>query len=323
MLLGPVLLSVFMARSFASVDIRRPELAVWDPGQSGLVRALQSSELIRLVPVDSSRQGEQKVREGKLPAALTVPADFDSQLEQDQFPRLDLVVDDTNPGQVALIREAIRAALRQQAGQEIPADIRVMKVREFTGAPRKTLLPIWVVFTVLGGLTVTASTLVEEKEKKTLAAILAAPVELWEVLAGKTLAGFSLAFGAAVLVLALNQGLGPNWATQLVLVALGSLLFAALGTLVGLSVKGQAAANAAISGLYAVFFMPVALADISHTMRMLASWTPTYYLQTALNQAVLGGSGLREVAGSLAILTGAIAAVLLAGLLRLQHYTKT
>ncbi|MEW6278962.1 MAG: ABC transporter permease, partial [Candidatus Eremiobacterota bacterium] len=124
MLFGPVLLSMFMARSFAGVDVRRPEVAVFDPGNSGLVRALTASDLIRVARVDSREQGVSRVRQGRVPACLSVPPTFDEELEQDRFPRLDLTVDETYRGQVALIREALRGALRQQAGQEIPADIR-------------------------------------------------------------------------------------------------------------------------------------------------------------------------------------------------------
>lgn len=320
MLLGPVVLSFMMARSLGTADIRRPLLVVYDPGQSGLVRVLAGSELIKLEPVASWEEGRQRVIAGRAPALLGVPEDFDRSLEGDQFPRLDLVVDESYRGQVALIREAVRAALREQAGQEIPADVRVDKVREFTGAPRKTLLPIWVVFTALGALMVTASTLVEEKEKKTLSAILAAPVELWEVLAGKVLAGTLLAALASVLVLALNQGFTSAWPAQLLLVTLGSAVFAVIGTLVGLSVQSQATANAVLSGLYLLLFVPVALADVSQAMFQVARWLPTYYLQTALNQTILAGAGWAEVGLALQVLAGSALVAFVVGIVQLRRY---
>ncbi|GMU51394.1 MAG: hypothetical protein AMXMBFR33_05400 [Candidatus Xenobia bacterium] len=320
MLLGPVVLSVLMARSLGAADIRRPLLAVYDPGSSGLVRVLEASELIRIERVSSWSQGRELVERGRAPASLGVPAGFDGSLEQDLFPRLDLAVDESYRGQVAVIREAIRSALREQVGQEIPADIRVDKVREFTGAPRKTLLPIWVVFTTLGALMVTASTLVEEKEKKTLSAILAAPVELWEVLAGKLLSGFFLAALASVLVLALNQGFTRSWLSELALIALGCLAFAGLGTLVGLSVQSQATANAVLSGLYLVLFVPVALADVSQVMFQAARWMPTYYLQSALSQSILGGAGFSEVSRPLLILAVSTLLAFGASLWQLKRY---
>lgn len=319
-LIGPVVLSFMMARSLGSTDIRRPLLAVYDPGKSGLVRVLAGSELIRIETVASWEEGRQLVVRGRAPALLGVPADFDRDLGQDQFPRLDLAVDESYRGQVAVVREAIRAALREQAGQEIPADIRVDKVREFTGAPRKTLLPIWVVFTALGALMVTASTLVEEKEKRTLSAILAAPVELWEVLAGKILAGFFLADLASILVLALNGGFTSAWLAQLLLVSLGCAVFAVVGTLVGLSVRSQATANAVLSGIYLLLFVPVALADVSQAMFQVARWLPTYYLQTALNQTILGGAGWGEVGTALEILAGTAVVAFAIGLVQLRSY---
>lgn len=320
MLLGPVVLSILMARSLGSSDLRRPRVVVFDPGQSGLVRVLEGSELIKIEKVASWQEGRQLVERGRAPALLGVPDGFDRQLQQDEFPRLDLAVDESYRGQVAVVREAIRAALREQVGQEIPADIRVDKVREFTGAPRKTLLPIWVVFTALGALMVTASTLVEEKEKRTLSAILAAPVELWEVLAGKILAGVLLAALASSLVLALNEGFTGSWAVQLLLVTLGCVVFAVIGTLVGLSVQSQATANAVLSGLYLLLFVPVALADVSATMFQVARWLPTYYLQNALDQTILGGAGLEQVGRALQVLAGSAGFAFVASLVQLRRY---
>ncbi|MBI3928292.1 MAG: ABC transporter permease [Armatimonadetes bacterium] len=315
-LIGPVLLSMFFSRAFSDRDIRKPELALSDPGRSGLGRLLQSSDVLKIRPVGSLEEGRRLVEEGRAPAALEIPQGFDEGLLGGEFPRIRLIVDDSSRGQVALIREALRGALREQAGQEIPADVRVEKIREFKGGPRVALLPIWVVFTALSGLMVTASTLVEEKENKTLAQVLCAPVSLVDVLTGKVMAGFLLAYVASLLVLVLNGGApGP---AVVALLATGTFLFSALGILVGLFSRGQTAANAATSAIYMLLFVPVAMADFSTIMRVVAGWSPAYYLYDGVFRGLVGQAGVLDLAGHFAILVGTLLAIAMAGVWRLR-----
>lgn len=312
-LVGPVLLSVFFARSFTGDDVRRPALAVCDGGGSGLVQALRSTGLFRLQESGNWEQCLAWVREGKVAGAVRIPGGFDEALREERFPRMDLAVDESARSQVAIVREGVRGALRQQAGQDLPADVRVERMNEFRGEVRQVLLPIWVVFTCLGGLMVTSSTLVEEMEKRTLAAVLLAPAGLGDVLVGKVAAGFLLAFGSSALVLALNSDGQGNLLAITVLLGLGSLVFSAGGTVLGLFARGQAAANAAASVLYLILFVPVALADLSATMRSLSGWLPTWYLYDGINRALLTDATLGSLGGDVVGLAVALLAVTVLG----------
>jgi len=305
-LVGPVLLSIFFARSFTGGDIRRPGLLVCDVGRSGLAQALRSSDLFRLEELSDWEECLDRVELGRAAGAVRIPAGFDQDLRQDRFPRLDLALDESAQSQVALVREGVRGALRQMAGQELPADVRVQGLNPFRGEVRQVLLPIWVVFTCLGGLMVTSSTLVEEMEKKTLAAVLLAPVGLGDVLAGKVAAGFLLALGSSALVLVLNAWGQGNPLSLSVLLILGSAVSAAGGTVLALLARGQAAANAAASVLYMILFVPVALADLSTTMRAVSAWLPTWYMYDGINRALLSEAPLGNLRGDVAGLVGAL-----------------
>ncbi len=302
-LVGPVLLSVFFARSFTGGDVRRPGLLVCDAGGGGLVQALRSSGLFRIEEQSDWAVCVEQVQLGRAAGAVRIPAGFDLDLREDRFPRLDLALDESARTQVALVREGVRGALRQMAGQELPADVRVLGLNQFRGEVRQILLPIWVVFTCLGGLMVTSSTLVEEMEKKTLAAVLLAPAGLGNVLVGKIAAGFLLAFCSSALVLVLNAWGQGNLPSLVVLLVLGSVVSAAGGTVLGLLARGQAAANAAASVLYMVLFVPVALADLSATMRAVSGWLPTWYMYDGINRALLSQAPLGSLGGDVAGLT--------------------
>lgn len=313
-LVGPVILSVFFTRSFSDKDLRRPELALFDPGRSGLARVLRASDLVRLREVSSAESGRQLVENGELAAFLVVSQGFDEELLADEFPRLDLTVDETASGKVALIREAVRAALREQVGQEIPADIRVERIGK-SQKPVAGLLPLWVVFTALSGLMVSSSSFIEEKDSGTLAQVLTAPVSMVEVIVGKVGVGFILATLAAVLVLVFN-GITPD-VRLLGLTAVGCLAFSSLGVLIGLGAASQSAANAATSAIFMVLFIPVALADYSQTMGKLAMLSPAFYLHRGVG-AGLGGHAAFWMQDMLA-LSATFLGICLVGAVRLRR----
>ncbi len=287
-LVGPVLLSVLFNRAFSDRDLRLPEVALHGPESGGFVRILKTTELVKIRLVASLAEGRELVRAGQVPVAISVGESFDEELLADAFPRLELVVDESAHTDVALVRQALRSALREQAGQEIPADIRVEKIGE-NPKPKAALLPLWVVFTALSGLMVTSSSLIEEKDSGTLAQVLTAPVSMVEVVVGKVGVGFALASLAAFLVLILNGvPLGPR---LLSLTCAGCLAFASLGVLVGVSSAGQTAANAATSALFLVLFIPVALANFSKTMDQVAAFSPAFYLHRGVADGVAGQAG--------------------------------
>jgi len=115
-----------------------------------------------------------------------------------------------------------------------------------------------------------------------------------------------LALVSSALVLALNAWGQGNLVALGVFLALGSLVFSAAGLVLGLFARGQAAANAAASILYMVLFVPVALADLSATMRAVSDWLPTWYMYDGINRALLSGASLDslrlDVAGLMASL---------------------
>lgn len=312
-LIGPVILSVFFARFFAGEDVRHPVVAVCDQSASPFVQALESTGLFTIVEDDNWEQCLSQVERGQYAGAVRIPIGFVESICNGGYPRLDMAVNEASLAQSAIVREGVRGALRHVANQELPADVRVVKVNRFSGEKRLSILPIWVVFTCLSGLMITSSSLVEEVESKTLDAVLMAPVQLGEVLFGKVAAGFVMTLLASALVLFLNCGGSGNTVSMLILLVLASLMSVVFGCVLGLVVANQATANALSSILYIILFMPIAFADVSVLMRSLAQWLPTWYLYDGLCKSLFVGSSLSELAGSVAGLTISIAVLVIVG----------
>lgn len=319
LLLGPILVSLLFARAFTDSDRQRPTVAVFDSGNSGLVRVLTSTNTVTLRPVGSGEEGRDLVVRGKVVAALTVPAGFDEALESGEFRKLTLVLDDSRRTPAEIVQSALRLAVREAAGQKLPAVIRKEKIRAGESGARQLLLPIWATFAVLSGLMIACTSILEEKETGTLEQILCGPVTLGEVLAGKVSASWLLGLGAAVLVLALNGGWQGLAGAGFLVLALGSLAFAGLGALIGLWAPSQATGSAIATMAFLVLFFPGTLAEVSQVMGRAAAWSPGWYFQDGVSRALLGGAGLADLTLNLAVLAAMTLAVFALGVWRLRR----
>ncbi|MBQ7569185.1 ABC transporter permease [bacterium] len=317
-LIGPVLLSVFFSRFFANGDVRHPVVLICDDGRSALVQALRTTDLFQLQEEPQWEKCREAVRSGRACGAVHITASFDADLHADAFPELSLAVNEASLTQAAIFREGIRGALRQMAGQELPADVRVERVNEHSGDAHLAMLPIWLVFTCMGGLVLTSASLTEEMDNKTLAAVLMTPTRLSDVLWGKTLAGFAIALVSSLLVLYLNSdGMGDNLAL-IVFLVIGSALFSVGGLVFGLLARSQAVANAVGPVLYTVLFVPLALADISERMRFVSHYLPTWYLYDGLSKALLAGLPLSGLMSNIACLAVCAAVLIAVGIFKLR-----
>lgn len=301
-LLGPVLMALLMGRATQESDVKRPGVAVFAPPESGLARVLSASELLQVRTVSSAEEGERLLQSRQVAVYLSIPSGFDEQLLNGEVPRLDLSVDATRPTQVALAREALRSALRDQAGQELPADVRVVKA---TRALLGSQISLWIVFGLMSALTISASSMVEEKEAGTLQQILTTPVPFILVILGKVLVGATLAVLSAGLVLALNSPSHEfSWISVGLLIVTGAVVFSSMGTLLGLFVDGVTAASAWSGLLFVLLFLPCTLGEISQTMSRLAVWSPAYHLHDGLQRALLVGATPGQLGLPLAVLGG-------------------
>jgi len=55
-----------------------------------------------------------------------------------------------------------------------------------------------------------------------------------------------------------------------------------------------------------ILFVPVALADLSTTMRAVSAWLPTWYMYDGINRALLSEAPLGNLRGDVAGLVGAL-----------------
>jgi sodium transport system permease protein len=181
-----------------------------------LVNFLQRADVeIEEAPADY----EARVRDGRLEAVIVVKEDFDEAFLAGNGAKVEIVYDDSRTESGPAIRQAERllrafnretGMLRMVARGVSPDLVEPVKVQHVnTATPRQKgafllfLIPMFAILSpLLGGMTLAIDSTAGERERGSLEPLLANPVPLWQVVAGKWLAAWSFATGVAVLTLA-------------------------------------------------------------------------------------------------------------------------
>lgn len=214
-LMGPLTL-VLVAQYFSGLEEKARTLKVRMAGQEHappLVNFLQRSDVqIEVAPADY----EQRVREGRLDAVIVVPGDFEERFLAGDPAPVEIVYDDSRAESGPAIRQAekLLRAFNQETGMlrlvargvspDIAQPVKVEHVNTATPQQRGALLlfiiPMFGILSpLLGGMTVAIDSTAGERERGSLEPLLANPVKVESVVAGKWLASWSFASGVAIL----------------------------------------------------------------------------------------------------------------------------
>lgn len=310
-LLTPIILSLMFSIVFSGTDTVNLKMAVFDRGQSGFYDFLKGAPALEVIKAQNEAELRSLVFKGKAQAGIILPEDFDRKIKGKDIPSCQYIEDDTALRQADAIRILLIEILHSYAGQDIPARMKIERAHKSKIDKKQEFVIVWTLFTIIGGLMIVTSSLIEEKEKKTLAAIRVTPARFWEILTGKAGVGILLTLAGALLILVLNRTPLGNLPGLLAVLIMGALTFSITGLLVGLLSPGHTVASSIGSILYILLFMPVVLSDASKSMKALSSILPSFYVLDGMNKAIFASAGPGNLSFHL-IYMAVIAAVLFA-----------
>jgi ABC-type multidrug transport system permease subunit len=159
----------------------------------------------------------------------------------------------------------------------------------------------------------------EEISRRTIRALLVTPMRVRDLFAAKGVVGVAMAFGQAVLFMAIVGGLGRQPAVVLAALLLGAVLVTGVGFLIG------SAAGDLQTGMpwLIVAFVPLAIPAVGvvfpGTITEWARAIPSYYLVDTVHRAANFGSGWGDVWQSLLMLLAFDVAILWIGMAVLRR----
>lgn len=302
-LVVPVVITLLVRGVFGDLLTSDPRLALVDEGSSALTAALGQVEGLDLRILDDAATLRAEVADGHVDAGLILPRGFDRAVRAGEQPELELLLaGGSRLADRAVLLATIVDLARELRGAAPPVDVEVVVLGEQLLPLELRLLPLIVLYAVAvpGGM-VPAASLVEEKERGTLAAILTTPTRVGEVLLAKGVLGVLLGVVAGVVTLTLNAAFGAAPGTLLLSVALGAVMMALVGLLLGSWAGDTNTLFAAWKAAGLVLFLPAVFFIWPGLPMWPARLMPAYYFLHPAFAVSAEGAGFRDVAGELAV----------------------
>lgn len=288
---------------------------VYDAGESHIVRLLDASEAFDVRQVASPAAVQRALTRERLSAGLILPEGFDAALVEGSQPTAQLMLNAGQGDGGEALRAWLTHALWERAGQPFPSGVTVETLPLQEKHPvnqRQENMALWLVMSlVTSGVYVVPTLLVEEKQTRTLNAILATPAGYGELVIAK--AGVGLIYGllASGLILGANNGLVANAGLVVLAVLLCALVLVEMGLLLGSLFDDVVTLNTWGTLVMLALMLPGMLYTLlaSGLFRLgLLQWIvrllPTYYFLEIVFAALSGQFIAERVAATLGLLAG-------------------
>ena len=299
----PFALTAILQIAFGSLFAAQPRMAIYDAGSSAVTAEIRQIAGIDLTIVESEAELLHMVEANDFDAGLVLPLGFDAELRAGEKPVLQLYMSGESyaSNRIVLSVTAIDA-IRAVEGSDPPVEVSVVSFGE-EGLPVSVrLIPIIVFYAlVMAGVFIPGSSLVEEKEKGTLMALLVTPVKTSEVLVAKWLFGTALATVMSTVTLLLNGAMGPRPLEVFVVVLVAAMMTSAIGILVGVVSKNSTVLFGLIKGMGLILFAPAVFYMFPDWPQWIAKLFPLYWVIEPIWAVSVNSEPIASVAFELAV----------------------
>lgn len=319
-LVVPVVLTLLVALVFGDLFAATPRLGIYDAGGEGqLTSALVAHESIDTTVFESEAALQDAVERGMVEVGLSLPPGFEEALQNgDEINFHAYRWGEAGVRSLLLLESVVGRAVVDELGVELPVRVNTQQLGSADSATwSQRLLPLILLMAImLGGLLIPASSLIEEKQKRTLVALTTTPTSLLDVYVAKMLVGFLISALMGLVILLLNDALGNRPALLLTVVLMGAGMASVTGILMGSVVHNVDALLGLLKALGILLFAPGIVEMFPQAPQWIGRLFPTYYVLNPLLEVSQNGAAFGDVAVELAILA-AIVGVLLLALVRI------
>lgn len=306
-----VLLMVALFRALPAFrDEGKPALAVVDPGQSAVVDRWAESGQFELHRT-ASRQELEDFLGGEETAALglLLPPDFDQQVQSETPLVLEGHVDHwVRDAETDEIRSTFETQLTALTGCPVRIDVSNDTVFTHPRGLRPVTTSFLMVYAlVVVGLMIAPNLMIEEKELKTMDALLISPASAGQIVSAKALTGLLYCLLAAALVLVASAPMVVHWDIALLAAVCGSLFTVSVGLLLGVVLNARQQLIVWSAVLMFPLFVPVIASEVLPDLQVPAlvgqviSLLPTVAVAEATRWALSGQVPWVEIGWGLAV----------------------
>lgn len=300
----PIFMTFLITAVFGSLFAPPPRLAVVDEGGSAVVGALEAAQGIDVTVLDDPAELRAAVEAHDFDAGLVLPAGFDAALVSGEQPPMEFLVSGSSLASTRIVLGVTAlAAIRDLAGQSPPVEVVITQLGEEGFVPIEDRLVPFIVFyaVVIAAMFLPAASLVDEREKRTMDAVLVTPTRMSEVLLGKAVLGVILAVLMGLVSLALNDAFGGQPLAMVVFLLLGAVMMAEVGLILGCWARDSNTLFSAIKGGGIVIALPAIFFLFPALPQWIPQVVPTYYFLAPIYAIATQGHGLGDHLADLGI----------------------
>lgn len=284
MIIMPIFMSVALNAALGSVGTSAPAVGVY--GESELIPLLEQEPSIHVVTAHSEQELRNNVLEGEYDAGVI----FES-----GSPPSVLVSGKSLLNDRLTIGATIVKVYREQMGAEdvVSFDTEIVGGEEYP--LRVRIMPFLLIIAAMVGGLIISSSLVEERELKTLNAVLVTPITPLEVIIAKTLFGLFLGLVLGLIILALNSSLTGGLYLVLLFLVLGTLFTVGLGLIGGVLMKNITDLITRMKLVGIFLWFPAVVMLFPSIPQWLGKFFPTYYFVHPILAVTQDGATLSDV----------------------------
>lgn len=307
----PIIFSFVLAAVFGTLTSEKPRLGVLNldeyNGDSSLTSMLEQYESIKYREYTDESAIRKAVEDGAVDMGIIVPVGLDESIKNGEYVEIDAYIwGESQAKNRTILTITITNMIRELAGQESPVDINSISLGDKEVIPWSVrVLPLLMVFAVfLGGVFIPATSLIDEKIKRTMTALIVTPTSVIDVFIAKGFLGFLMSLSVGIIVLLVNKALGIQPFLLIMILALGGVMAVEIGLIFGALLKD-------ISTLFAIWKTSAILLvspGFIYMFPAIPQWIgrifPTYYMLEPLMNITQKGAGWSQIAGNTLILLG-------------------
>lgn len=288
MVLIPIIMTLVLNVALGSMGTAIPSIGVLGEGE--IVDILQEEPSIQVNIVSSEEDLRKAVLENQYDAGLIMPADAD----KGTLPTL-LISGESLMNERLTIGATLIEAYRESANIDNLATIETKLIGTEEFSLKQRFIPFILVYTAMVAAMIISASLIEEREFKTLNAVLVTPITPLEVIVSKSLYGMFLGLILGILILVLSSSLMGSIHLILLFLILGMFFAIGIGLMAGVVMKDITDLMSRMKLLGFFFMLPALVMLFPQIPQWLGKVFPTYYFIHPLLIITQRGAGWSEV----------------------------
>jgi len=299
----PLLMWLLVEMIFSSTSI--PRLGIVDEGASQIPIEAATYESIEVKEYASADDLIRAVEDGNVHAGIVLPTGFDAAAAAHNPDLTVYIWGETLAKDRTILEHTVSTMVRQVVGQDAPT-IKSVYIGEGESIPWSQRLSPFIVIMpiVMGGIYLTATAVVQEKERKTLNALVVTPASLTEVYAAKALLGFVFSLIMGLIILLLTNALGNQPWLLMLFMALGAIMAVEIGLIFSSFVGNINTLFATARLAQLIIFIPALFYMFPWFPQWVAKIFPSYYFVQPIMDISQSGATWSDVSTDVFILIG-------------------